>query len=110
MPESALFEARALYQKGESDRAFELLSSAGLSGDSAGRLSKALSSPVASSSVVVVVNRDSADTQHVRGFGVLEGAGEMWLLQPQGKNGDARVAFSPADAERVRSRFLAILP
>ena len=112
LPEAVLFEARLLCTKQADDQELVLqrLTAAGLSQLEAKRLTAALSSPVANSAAVVVVNRNDNETQHVRGLAVLEGREEMWQMQPFERNGQSWVEFTPSNARLVRQKFLEMLP
>lgn len=108
--EQVLFEARDLCSQGHAQRAVALLVSRGLNDEMAAQLTKVLASPTASSSVVVLVNRAEAETQHVRGFAVLEGQHRMWIVRSHDGNGHDQVEFVPANATTIQARFFDILP
>jgi len=108
--ESALFQARQHCRHGKSEKALAILQDAGLQEDTAARLVKALISPVANSAAVVVVNRMERDTRHVRGMAVLEGEEDLWIMTPYEHKDTAYVWFTPAEAQGLREKLLAILP
>lgn len=108
--EDVLFQAGQRCSNGENKMALALLEDAGLQEDTAARLVKALTSPVANSAAVVVVNRAERDTHHVRGMAVLEGEEDLWMMMPFEHNNAAYVRFVPAGAQELRDKLLAILP
>jgi len=107
---NALFIASDLCTKGDPQRAEKTLTSAGLQEEQAQRLTISLYKPVRNTSVIVIAQRNTAETQFVRGFSILEGADDLWIMDPYDENGEQVIAFIPANAEKVRARFLEILP
>jgi hypothetical protein len=73
-------------------------------------LIQTLIKPVATSSFVLVVNRNNIESQYVRGFSVLEGSDEMWIMEPFEEEGIAMVSFVAANAKKIRERFFKTLP
>jgi len=107
---SALFRARDLCIKGNLPRAEKTLTSAGLQEEQAQRLTRSLYKPIRNTSVIVIANRNTTETQFIRGFSILEGADDLWTMDPYEENGEEVIAFIPANADKVRARFLEILP
>ena len=107
---NALYKARELCIKGDLQRSEKTMSSAGLAEEQAQRLTRSLYKPVRNTSVIVIANRNITETQFVRGFSILEGADDLWIMDPYEENGEEVIAFIPANAEKVRARFLEILP
>ena len=110
LPEQILFEARSLCSEGQARKAQNILKKAQLSDEKAALLSKALTSPVANSAFVTVLNQDKPEIQNLKGFALLEGKTEFWILLPYDKAGDKMVEFVPANPKLVKQRFLEILP
>lgn len=110
LPEQALLSARGLLADGRPVEAAAALRAGGLSQPITERLQSVLASPVASSSVVVLVNRSDPDTQHVAGFAVLEGEAERWIIRPLEQNGQTIVNFMPAAAAAVHAHLDSVLP
>jgi len=107
---SALCRARDLCFKGNLQGAQNALISEGFEEEQARSLTRSLYKPVKNTSVIVIANRNTTETQHIRGFSILEGADDLWILNLYEENGEEEIAFIPANAEKVRARFLDILP
>ena len=110
LPEQTLFEARSLCSKGHARTALTNLKKAKLSEEKAALLAKALTSPFANSAVVTLCNQGKPQIQNVKGFALLEGENDFWIMLPYDKDGDKMVEFLPANAKLVKQRFLDILP
>ena len=111
LSEGLLDSARLLCQEGKTDEAKSILKvGTKLKGEEISRLVKVLSAPVASSSFILIANRNNPDAQYVSGFAVLEGQDEMWLMQVHEQNGKPIVTFNPANANMVLEHFLEIMP
>ncbi len=110
LPEKILFEARFLCTQGHAREALNDLKKAQLSDEKAALLSKALTNPVANSAFVAVHNQGKLELQNVKGFALLEGNNEFWILLPYDKAGDRMVEFIPTNSKLVKQRFLDILP
>ena len=107
---SALYKARELCIKGDLQRAEKMMTSAGLAEEQAHRLTRSLYKPVRNTSVIVIANRNTTETQHIRGFSILEGADDLWIMDPYEENGEEVITFISTNAEKVWARFLEILP
>lgn len=110
IPESTLFEARALCKDGETRKASTNLKKAKLSEEKAAMLAKALSKPVANSAFAMLCNQDKPQVQNVKGFALLEGEKDFWILLPHDNGDEKLVEFIPANSKLVKQRFLEILP
>jgi hypothetical protein len=108
--EEALFEIRRLCAEGELNEAKDWLDAEGVPSEVISMLIKTLSEPVATSSFVLVVNRNNIESQYVRGFSVIEGVDEMWIMEPYEENGKSMVIFQSASAFIVRERFFELIP
>ena len=108
--EKILFEARKLCENKSDQEALSLLLESGLDDKVASALVSTLNGPVSNSAAVVVVNRVERNTQHVRGMAILEGERDVWIIRPYDRNGSAYVEFTPANAEILKRRLIAILP
>jgi len=108
--EKILFEARELCENKHDHEALSLLLEFGLDDKVASALINTLKGPVSNSAAVVVVNRIERDTQHVRGMAILEGEKDVWMMRPFDQNGSTYVEFTPANADTLRKRLVAILP
>ena len=107
---SALYRARDLCFKGNLQGAQNTLISDGFEEEQAQRLTRSLYKPVRNTSVIVIANRNTANTQYVQGFSILEGPDNLWIMEPYEENSEEVIAFIPANAEKIRARFLEILP
>jgi hypothetical protein len=83
---------------------------AGLKVDQADLLLSALGNPVANSSVVVLVNREDGEKQHVTGLGMLESTLGAWLLLLKGVADAPQVEFIPSTAREILTRLDSLLP
>jgi hypothetical protein len=110
LAEEVLFEVRSLCALGDLNSARDRLKAAHLFSDAIDPLINTLNRPVATSSFVLIVNRNNVESQYVRGFSVLEGGDEMWIMEPFEKEGAAMVTFLAANAKKVRERFFDTLP
>jgi hypothetical protein len=110
LTEEVMFEARRLCARGDLNEARARLLASELPSEAIDPLIHALIKPVATSSFVLVVNRNNIESQYVRGFSVLEGVDEMWIMEPFEEEGIAMVTFLAANAKKVRERFFEILP
>jgi hypothetical protein len=110
LAEEVIFEARQLCARGDLHDARVRLDAADLSSEVIEPLIHTLIKPVATSSFVLVANRNNVESQYVRGFSVLEGGDEMWIMEPFEEEGAAMVTFLAANAKKVRERFFEILP
>lgn len=107
---SALFRARDLCSKGNLQGAEKALISEGFEEEQAQRLTRSLYKPVRNTSVIVIANRNTFNTQYVQGFSILEGPDNLWIMEPYEENGEEVIVFIPANMEKVRARFREILP
>jgi len=110
LPEQALFDARTLCSQGHARKALSDLKKAKLADEKASLLAKALTDPVANSAFAMLCNQSQPQIQNVKGFALLEGKENFWILMPFDKNGDKMVEFIPASTKLVKQRFLEILP
>ena len=110
LDEDVLFEIRRLCAKGEMKEAKDRLEAEHVPSEAVSPLINTLNEPVATSSFVLVANRNNVESQYVRGFSVIEGVDEMWIMEPYEENGNSMVTFQPANAKRVRERFLELVP
>jgi hypothetical protein len=108
--EELIFDIRNLCAMGDLNDARDRLQAAHLFSDAIDPLINTLIKPVATSSFVLIVNRNNVESQYVRGFSVLEGGDEMWIMEPFEKEGAAMVTFLAANAKKVRERFFETLP
>jgi hypothetical protein len=108
--EEDLFEIRRLCAEGELDEATDRLNAVHVPSEVISPLINMLSEPVATSSFVLVMNRTNVETQYVRGFSVIEGADEMWIMEPYEEQGNSMITFRAASALKVRERFFEMLP
>jgi len=84
LPEASLREARRLLAAGQADEASGKLRENGLQEDHLQALLPALQFPVYNLAVAVVADRDKPREQSVRGFAVLAGERDLWLMRPHG--------------------------
>lgn len=108
--EEELFEIRRLCADGDLNEARDRLDAERVPSEVIDPLINTLSEPVASSSFVLVVNRNNVESQYVRGFSVIEGADEMWIMEPYEEEGNSMVTFQAANALKVRERFFELIP
>jgi hypothetical protein len=78
--------------------------------EKAKRLAKTLSEPVSNSALVMLMNRRKPEMQFVRGFALLEGQDELWMMQPSGEHGKEIVEFAPSNMSAIKERFFEMLP
>lgn len=74
------------------------------------RLLAALESITANSSLITIFNQDKRETQHTRGFGLLEGKDDLFLLETTSSMGKPVVEISGTNPARIRELFQSILP
>ena len=110
LPETALYQAAELAASGRPDEISVVLKEAGLQKPDIEALQAALTHPVANVSLAVIANQGNPDTQHVRGFGILESEADLWLLCPFDQLGQPKVEFIPIDAAGIRQRLEETLP
>jgi len=110
MPEQTLFEARALCSQGHARKALNDLKKENLSEEKAASLTKTLTDPVANSAFAMLCNQGQPQIQNVKGFALLEGKNDFWILMPYDKDSHKMVEFIPASSKLVKQRFLEILP
>ena len=110
LSEEVMFETRRLCARGDLNEARDCLTAADLSPKVVDHLIQTLINPIATSSFVLLVNRNNIESQYVRGFSVLEGGDEMWIMEPFEEEDTAMVTFLAANVNQVRERFLDILP
>ncbi len=110
LSENILFEARRLCAAGDLDEVKDCLVDKHLSSEAIDPLINTLIRPVATSSFVLVANRNNIESQYVRGFSVLEGREEMWIMEPYEEEGISMVTFQAANATKVRERFFELIP
>lgn len=108
--EDKLFEIRRLCAEGELNEAKGRLNAERVPSEVVSPLINTLSEPVATSSFVSVVNRNNVESQYVRGFSVIEGADEMWIMVPYEEQGNSMVTFQAANVLKVRERFFELIP
>ena len=108
--EDELFDIRSLCAEGEQDEAKKRLGAESVPTDIVSALIHTLSEPVATSSFVLVVNRNNVESQYVRGFSVIEGVDEMWIMEPYEEEGDSVVTLHASNALNVRERFFELIP
>jgi len=68
-------------------------------------LTRSLYKPVRNTSVIVIANRNTANTQYVQGFSILEGPDNLWIMEPYEENSEEVIAFIPANAEKNPGTF-----
>lgn len=73
-------------------------------------LATALLQPAGNVSFSIICFQNDPERQQVRGFGLLEGGGRLWIMRPQESFGKQIICFEPADAARVRQALFEILP
>lgn len=110
LSETALYEAVELAGKNNFLAATEKLRQAGLSEANTEALLAAVTTPTANASLAVIANQGDPDTQHVRGFGILQSAAHLWLMRPYDKLGQPQVEFLSVDAAEIRRRLEETLP
>lgn len=110
LPEDILFTASRLYAEGKGGEGKALLQRCDLNSTIIEAIDKVLANPVANGSFVVIVNQNNPETQYVRGFGILEGETQFWLMRPIEKLGQPQVEFMSADATHARQRLIELLP
>jgi hypothetical protein len=110
LEEGALFEIRRLCAEGELEKARNRLVAESVPAEVLSPVLHTLREPAATSSFILVVNRNNVESQYVRGFSVIEGAGEMWIMEPYDDDGNPIVTFLAADASKVRERFYSLIP
>jgi hypothetical protein len=108
--EDSLFEIRRLCAEKKLNEAKDRLDAECVPSDIVSPLINTLRKPIATSSFVLIVNRNNVESQYVRGFSVIEGIDEMWIMEPYEENGNSMVTFQPASAIRVRERFYELIP
>lgn len=108
--EKLLLDVRDSYaRKGKKEIEGTLLQ-AGLKREQANLLLGAFGNPIANSSVVVLVNREDGEKQHVTGLGMLESAIGAWLLLLGGDAASPQVEFIPSTAPEIQTRLDELLP
>jgi len=108
--EETLFSASRLYAEGKVKKARAILDELSLDPTVVQALDDVFRNPIANSSFVVIANQKNPETQHVRGFGILEGKTEFWLMCPTERMGQHQVEFDPASAKIAHQRLVEILP
>ncbi|WP_455387527.1 hypothetical protein [Petrachloros mirabilis] len=108
--EKLLLDVRSSVAKKGNKKIQGTLVEAGLNVEQADMLVRALGNPIANSSVVVLVNREDGEKQHVTGFGMLESALGTWLLLLKNGVGTPRVEFIPSTAREIQTRLDTLLP
>gem|GEM_PF-4650940 len=108
--EDKLFGVRRLCAEGKPNEARVRLDAEHLPAEVVSSLIETLSEPVTTSSFVLVVNRNIVESQYVRGFSVIEGVDEMWIMEPYEEEENSMVTFHAANASKVRERFLELIP
>jgi hypothetical protein len=107
--EEALLEARTQFARRRDDRALEALREGRDEGGRVADFAEALRQPMASVSFVLVANRNQLETQLVRGFSVLAGERQTWILLPFEALGRREVECVLADRQAVRQRLSDLL-
>ncbi len=110
LPEQTLFETRALCTQGQASKAINNLKELDLSEEISSLLTKALTNPVANSAFMALSNQSKSQSQTVKGFALLEGKNDLWIMMPYDSDGIKMVEFIPANSKLVKQRFLEILP
>ena len=107
---STLFKVRDLCSRGKLQGAEKAFITEGFEEEQAQRLARSLFKPARNTSVIVIANRNTVNAQYVEGFSILEGSGNLWIMEPYEENGEEEIVFIPANTEIVRTRFREILP
>jgi hypothetical protein len=110
LPEANLFQAVELVANGKPNEIISLLRDAGLTKSEAAALQKTITNPIANASLAVIANQGDPDTQHVRGFGVLQSSTDLWLMCPFDRVGQPQIEFIPINAEGIRQRVEETVP
>lgn len=110
MPENALFQASEGMVKGEPQRVEDALKDSGITAEQAAALKEALAATAFNGSIVVIANQNDSETQHVRGFGILAGAEDIWLMAPVDGQSQPCIELRPTPAQIVRQKITEILP
>lgn len=108
--ETSLFQARDCCARGDKKEAITLLERSGMEKMVAENLAEVLSRPVANSTVVAIVHRAERGLSNIRGFALLEGSGQMWVMTPFERNEYHFVRFVPSKCESIREEFIRVLP
>lgn len=108
--EDTLFDIRRLCAEGEVNEAKDRLDAEHVPSEVVSPIINTLVEPVATSSFVLVVNRNNVESQYVRGFSVIEGVSEMWILEPYEEEGMSMVNIHATNALKVRERFFELIP
>ena len=110
LPEALLFEVSALGEAGQAEEIRAKLKDAGLDEPELTALVDTLCEPKANSSIAVVANQGDPESQHVRGFGLLQGAADLWVMTPFESLGKPFVDFTPASIADIRERVEGAIP
>jgi hypothetical protein len=110
LPEQILLAARRQAEAGHEVEAVSTLTRTGILHPDACALASALRHPISKASYALVANQREGLMQHVRGFSVLEGSDETWILVPVEQSGEPYVEVVTADSGTVRRRLQELLP
>jgi hypothetical protein len=110
LPEQVLFESRSLCSQGQARKALNYLKKEKLSEVNAALLARALTNPVANSAFAAIRNQDQPQIQNVKGFALLEGENDFWIMIPYERGEEKMVEFIPANSKMAKQHFLEILP
>lgn len=110
LPEKALFEASGLGADGNEGEVLAVLNESDLTEPQRVALAATLCTPLANASVAVIINQGNPETQHVGGFGILQGKDHLWVMTPFEKMGMPMVRFDPVDNELIQKKLEETIP
>jgi hypothetical protein len=109
MKEDVLHRANSAFWKGAAEDGEAILREAQMGKGDFQRVRAALRNPASNSAVVCLEEIESSDPPAVRGFGVLEGGEDIWMLKNKTSDGSRCVEWTPSDGVRIREAWEALL-
>ena len=110
LPEDTLYQAVNLAQNGSKDKIISLLNEAGLDQTEVEALALSLTKPLFNASLAVIVNQGESETQHVRGFGLLESEKHLLFMRPFERVGQPQVEFTTGGYAALQQKLEETLP
>ena len=74
------------------------------------KIKRALTKPVANSSIAILLNQENPDGLQVRGFGLLQSSTDFWMMQPYNNNENPKIELIPTTIQSVKEKLTEITP